>query len=141
MASAGCNATGVLVVVIAMSIILMITVPALGYAVFGVILSFAILAAVWSLSRKNKRNVSHTSVLPTSAQQAGGACDIRSAPDANIPTFTWDHGRGENVVLQPPPPAVMRGIGNRASGSYLPHLMTHPESPTLLPMYMDGTDG
>jgi hypothetical protein len=132
--SAGCIG-GVAAVVVFMFILMILVVPGFGYAVLGITLTLAILAAVWFFYWRKRRHRSPISPLPTSAQQAGDASDIRSAPDANAPAFTLDHGRGERGVLRKPPPAVMRGINNR--GSYLGH---HPESPTLLPMYMDGAD-
>lgn len=135
-----CPVIAITVLGIIFLVAMIMLVPPFGYAILGIILTLAILAAVWFFCWRKKRDGSPTSLLPTSAQQAGDASDIRSAPDANAPAFTWDHdGRGENVDLQPPPPAVMRGIDNR--GSYLRHPVTHPKSPTLLPMYMDGANG
>jgi hypothetical protein len=129
---AGCI-VGAVIVAVGGFILMILVVPGFGYAVLGITLALAILAAIWFFYWRKKR---HRSLLPTSAQQTGDASDIRSTPDANDPAFTLGHGRGESVVLPPPPPAVMRGIDNR--GSYLGRPVTH--SPKLLPMYMDGTD-
>ena len=129
---------GVAAVLGVLFILMILLVPGFRYAALGFTIILAILAAVWFFYWRKKRHGSPISLLPTSAQQAGDASDIRSAPDANAPAFTLDHGRGESEVLQRPPPAVMRGIDNRRS--YLGCPVTHPESPTLLPMYMDGAD-
>ena len=75
-----------------------------------------------------------SSLLPTSAQQleqAGVASDIR-APNINAPAFTWDHGRGESIVVQPP--AVMRSIDRH--DSYLGGSVTYSETSTLVDTYV-----
>jgi hypothetical protein len=108
----------------------MCAVPPFAYAVLSII-ALAIIAVIcFSAFRGKKRNGSL--LLPTSAQQAGDASDIRNAPDGNAPAFAQHDGRGESVVLQLPPPAVVRYNG----GSNL-----RPASSPLLPMYMDGKDG
>jgi hypothetical protein len=47
-------------------------------------------------------------------------------------------GRENRGVLRQPPLVVMWGRDNR--GSYLGRPVTHLESPTLPPRYMDGAD-
>jgi hypothetical protein len=122
-------------------IFLMVIFPVFRYAILGIIIILAIFVAISSCCQRwaKKRNRSPRSllVLPTSAQQAGDASDFHNDdPDSNTPSFTQDHGRGESVVLQLPPPAVIQ-----MRRSNLGPLVTHPTSPTLLPMFMDGKDG
>jgi hypothetical protein len=134
-------------------IYLMVLVPGFRYTVLGIILALIIIVAVSVCCRQRKqRNRYPSSLLPTSALQAGDASDIHNAPNSNTPNlnapnssapnsdtpyFTQDPGRGVSEVLQLPPPAVTRH--NR--GSDVVPLVTHSASSTLLPMYMDGKDG
>ena len=120
-------------------ILICVIYPPFAYVLLAIILAPILVAIVWTVWSFWKREKGNTSPAPTSAQQAGDASDIRSAPDANTPTFTLDHGGEGSVVLQPPSPVVLRGIDN--GESYLERLVTHPESLPLLPMHMDGTDG
>jgi len=131
----------IITAIIAVIIVIIFEFPPFGYIILAIVALF-IIAAVCNCCMKRKSEGSPISpLLPTSAQQLeqaglGDASDIPAPP--NAPAFTWDHGRGESIVLQTPPPAVMRGIDIR--DSYLGGSVTHSEPSTLPPVYMDGAD-
>ena len=68
---------------------------------------------------------------PTTAQQKGDASDGCSGTYASAPAFIQDG------CLGPPLPEVMRENG----GYSLRPQLSSPTESTLLPMYMDGSDG
>ena len=114
--------------IIAIIIIIIVLFPPFGYAVLGVVILAIIVAVYYYCHRRprGKSDRSPISLLPTSVQQleqAGVASDIPCAPNT---TYTWDHGRG-SIGLQPPPPAVMRGIDESPISSLLPTSAKQPE--------------
>jgi hypothetical protein len=151
-----CCVVGVAAATVIAFIILIILDPVLALALFGTAIGLALLVFVVLGFWARKHHRTPTTLLPTSAQQAGDASDIPSAPVANPPAFTLDDGGENRKVLRRPPPAVMQGRDNHGSylgrpvttvmqgidnrGSYLGRPATHSESSTLQPMYRDGAD-
>jgi hypothetical protein len=68
---------------------------------------------------------------PTTAQQKGDASDGHKKTYSSAPAFTQDWRLGLS------PPVVMRENG----GYSLRQQLSPPTESTLLPMYMDGSDG
>jgi len=129
------------VIICALAIFMMVMIPALGWTFLGIVLTLAIVMAIWFFWWRKKHNRSLRSLLPTSAQQARDVSNTPHVPNVNPPAFTaYDESSGsESIVLQPPPLAVMQSIDNHGSDVGCP--VTHPVSPTLLPMHMDSADG
>ena len=96
--------------------------PVFGYVVLAIVILAIIAAVFYYCCRRRKSDRYPISLLPISAQQLGVASNIPRAPNTNTPAFTWDHhdGRGESIVLEPPPPAVMRSIDESPISSLLP---------------------
>jgi hypothetical protein len=134
----------IMVLLIVVSIFISIAYHPFGYAFLGIVILIIIIVAVdeavdYCCGRRKSNRSPISSLLPTSAQQleqAGDASDDIGVPPAlntNASASSWDHGRGESIVLQPPPPAVMRGP-QRDRDSYLSlgGSVTYSESSTLV---------